>query len=380
MAKSSISSKPIVYLLLLAIAIGCASSARILDQLDPFSPTAPNDVETAAPDDADVTTTGPGDEVPADKPTTDPTETDVPDPDTTSAAGPAAPGPDASGAAIPGAAAGSATTAGSSQGAASGGAPQGGAAATAAGGATTAEGLPEHPTISFFMHDVLGGSQASGRVVTGIIATSQASGIPFSQPNNQLFPINNGVPIPNSNINNVINNNNVPYLASLNGQQQQQQLQNTGTNTIVNNGDNNQNAFVSAGQLPNGASLQELMFGSITVIDDQLTEGHELGSAVMGKGQGFYLASSLDGQSHTMAFTALFHGEHEHGEEEDTISIFGVHRVAAPVSYMAVIGGTGKYENAKGFATIGTLPQVDQHTTDGVDTIAHLDVYLTGMA
>lgn len=120
------------------------------------------------------------------------------------------------------------------------------------------------------------------------------------------------------------------------------------------------------------------MFGSVTVIDDDLTENHELGSTVIGKAQGFYLASSLDGNSHTMAVTVLLHGgDHDHHEVEDTISFFGVHRTAAPESQIAVIGGTGTYENAKGYAVVESLHQEDQHTTDGVDTIMHISVYLS---
>ncbi|XP_073526350.1 uncharacterized protein [Phyllobates terribilis] len=240
-------------------------------------------------------------------------------------------------------------------------------------------GTGETPVLSFFMHDVLGGSQASGRVVTGIVATSDSSNIPFSKANNQAFPISGGVPLFNNQVNSIVNNNNAPLLAAMNSQQLQQQqqsvIQNAGNNNNVVNGGGSSQAFVTAGQLPQGASLQELMFGSITVIDDEITEGHELGTGVIGSAQGFYLASSLDGASHTMVWTALFHGG-EHGVD-GTISFFGVHRPASPVSYVAVIGGTGKYENAKGYASIESVPQVDQYTTDGVETIVHISVFLS---
>ncbi|XP_074294111.1 dirigent protein 24-like [Silene latifolia] len=239
---------------------------------------------------------------------------------------------------------------------------------------------PEHPALSFYMHDVLGGSHASGRIVTGLIATSNVNGIPFSRPNNQVFPVTNGVPLVNNHLNSLFNNNNVPFVAGLNGQNQQQSqtvISNAGggTNTATSGSNNNQ-AFVTPGQLPSGVSLQQLIFGSVTVIDDELTEGPELGSGVIGKGQGFYLASSLDGESHTMAFTALFPGEEGHHGEDDTVSFFGVHRTASSVSHIAVVGGTGTYKNAKGYATIEALPQHDQHTTDGVDTIARITVYV----
>ncbi|KAI3778265.1 hypothetical protein L2E82_07441 [Cichorium intybus] len=234
----------------------------------------------------------------------------------------------------------------------------------------------EHPTLSFFMHDVMGGSHATSRVVTGIVASSDANVVPFSTPNSQVFPITGGVPL--NNINGIVNNNNLPFLAGFNGNNPNNPnsntvLQNTGNNNVVNGGNNL--PFVAAGQLPAGITLQQLMFGSITVIDNELTEGHELGTGVIGQGQGFYLASSLDGSSHTFALTTLFHGS-DH-EVDDTISFFGVHRTASEISHIAVIGGTGKYEEAKGYATIESLPKVDEHTTDGVETIVHVNVYLT---
>ncbi|KAL0322294.1 UNVERIFIED_CONTAM: Serine carboxypeptidase-like 20 [Sesamum calycinum] len=255
--------------------------------------------------------------------------------------------------------------------------PSSGAAATstttaAATSATTAAATSgDHSTFSFFMHDILGGSQPSGRVVAGIVANSDANNLPFSKPNNQIFPINGGVPL--NTINGVINNNNYPFLVGLNGSPTNTLVQSNGNNVVT---DNNNQAFVTAGQLPQGLTIQQLMFGSVTVVDNEITEGHELGTGVLGKAQGFYITSSTDGSSHTLVLTALFHGG-DHHEIVDTVSFFGVHRTATPMSQIAVVGGTGKYENAKGYATIETLPHVDQHTTDGVETITHFTVYLT---
>ncbi|GKB82636.1 hypothetical protein Tco_0949531 [Tanacetum coccineum] len=39
-----------------------------------------------------------------------------------------------------------------------------------------------------------------------------------------------------------------------------------------------------------------------------------------------------------------------------------------------MIGRTGKYEEAKGYATIKSLPQVNDHTTNGVETIVYVNV------
>ncbi|XP_044509174.1 dirigent protein 9-like [Mangifera indica] len=241
--------------------------------------------------------------------------------------------------------------------------------------ATVANPGKETPPLSFFMHDILGGSHPSSRVVTGIIAQTEINGIPFSKANSNIFPVNGGTPLFNPNyLDDIINQNNVPFLTGLNGAQPNTVLQNTGNNNVFNS--ENGQPFVSAGQLPPGSSLQKLMFGTVTVFDDELTEGQELGSGVVGRAQGFYLASSLDGTSQTIALTVLLHsGEHDH-EYDDSISFFGVHRTASHESQIAVVGGTGKYENAKGYATVETLHQEDQHTTDGVDTIVKFSVYL----
>ncbi|KAL2465212.1 Dirigent protein 9 [Abeliophyllum distichum] len=278
-------AKLIICLFLLAIIFGCANASRILDDISPQIPQPDTDNPDIAPPLAAVpatTTTGPS----------LPTE-------------PAAPATIAS--------------------------------------PKVANPIPDHSTLSFFMHDILGGSHPSGRVVTGIVANSDANNLPFSKPNNQIFPINGGVPL--NTINGVVNNNNYPFLAGLNGSPTNTDFQNTGNNNIVNGGNNQ--AFVTAGQFPAGLTLQQLMFGSVTVVDNEITEGHELGSAVLGKAQGFYLASSSDGSTHTLALTALFHTGGEH-ETDDTISFFGIHRTATPISHIAIVGGTGKYENAKG--------------------------------
>ncbi|CAF1809286.1 hypothetical protein F2Q70_00024777 [Brassica cretica] len=240
-------------------------------------------------------------------------------------------------------------------------------------------GAGHEPLLEFFMHDVLGGSHPSARVVTGIVAQTEVNGIPFSKASNSIFPVDNGVPLVNSNnINSVINPNTAPLLTGLGGAQ---------TSTVIQNTNGNSNdalstnslPFVTAGNLPPGAALQHLMFGTITVVDDELTESHELGSAVIGKAQGFYLASSLDGTSQTLSLTVLLDREHDHHDTlDDAISFFGVHRTASHASQIAVIGGTGKFEHAKGYAIVETLHnQNNQHITDGQDTILHFSVYLT---
>ncbi|CAD6253267.1 unnamed protein product [Miscanthus lutarioriparius] len=90
-----------------------------------------------------------------------------------------------------------------------------GAAATGNAGAAGA-GVGDHP-LTFFMHDILDGSQPSGRIVTGVVASAAANGqLPFACPNTNIFPIQGAMPLPQG-ASNLINSNNVPYVAGLGG-------------------------------------------------------------------------------------------------------------------------------------------------------------------
>ncbi|XP_010243747.1 PREDICTED: dirigent protein 25-like [Nelumbo nucifera] len=240
------------------------------------------------------------------------------------------------------------------------------AAAKTTTSAATVNTDPHHP-LSFFMHDRLGGSNPSALAVTGIVNNPAVNGqVPFARPNGAVLPVNNGVPLNNDN-RGIINNNNIPFLTGLGGS----------TSTVIQNNGNNGGfgvPLVNGAQLPAGTTIQKLMFGTMTVIDDELTEGHELGSGMVGKAQGFYVTSSEDGSSQTMAFTAMF----ESGNYADSLSFFGVHRTAVSESQLAIMGGTGKYVNAKGYATLKTaIPNANQQTTDGEETLLEVTVYLT---
>ncbi|KAL6967442.1 Dirigent protein 10 [Sarracenia purpurea var. burkii] len=247
------------------------------------------------------------------------------------------------------------------------------AGATAATSSSDGVSSPDHALITFFMHDIIGGSNPTARAITGIVTNPAVNGqVPFAKPNGAVLPVNNnGVPANNAANSGFMNNNNIPFLTGLGG---------NNPNVIQNNGNGNNvgggfPAVTGGGQLPSGTALQKLMFGTMTAFDDELTEGHELGSGLVGKAQGFYVASSEDGGSQTMAFTAMF----ESGGYGDSISFFGVHRVAVSESHLAIMGGTGKYVNAKGYATLKTfLAGINyQHSTDGVETLLQITLYLT---
>ncbi|XP_057417955.1 dirigent protein 10-like [Lotus japonicus] len=238
---------------------------------------------------------------------------------------------------------------------------------TAATPAAAIDSEYHHHTLSFFMHDILGGSNPTARAVTGVVTNPAVNAqVAFAKPNGANLPLNNGVPQNNNNAG-ILNNNNLPFITGLSGS--------TG-NVFNNNNNGNGNGFsvTNPNNLPAGLTLQKLMFGTMTVFDDELTEGHELGSGLVGKAHGFYIASSVDGTSQVMAFTAKF----EENGYVDSLSFFGVHRTQVSESQLAIIGGTGKYVNAEGFAIIKTFPVTNdqQHNTDGLETLLQLTAYL----
>ncbi|XP_073054735.1 dirigent protein 25-like isoform X2 [Primulina eburnea] len=328
--------KPIISLLILAFSVYCAASARFLDEGDVAAPVVGLGVSPSS------STTG----------------TSVPAVATTGSSVPA-------GTSIPGGAAVS-TPVGANSGTSVSGGPV--VSGSSAAGVVPIN-LDDH-AFTFYMHDILGGTHPSALAMTGIVANPAIGGqVPFAKPNGAVLSVSNGIPTNNNNAG-IVSNNNVPFLTGLSGFSSNIMSSNNGNNII---GGMPGFPVLNSAQFPSGTTLQQLMFGTMTVFNDELTEGHEMGSGLVGKAQGFYLSSSQDGSSFTMAFSVMFAS----GSYADTLSFFGVNRAAVAESHLAIMGGTGKYVNAKGFAKVKTvLPANTQHETDGMETVLEITVYL----
>jgi Dirigent-like protein len=134
------------------------------------------------------------------------------------------------------------------------------------------------------MHDILGGTNPSARIVAGIVDdVGVSSQLPFARPNGAVLPLDSNVNVNNGN-DGAINNNNIPFLTGLGGTT-------NAFNTKNGNGNANGVPFFAGGSLPEGTTLQKLLFGTMTVIDDELTEGPELGSGAVGKAQVLHIPS-----------------------------------------------------------------------------------------
>ncbi|KAJ4722875.1 Dirigent protein [Melia azedarach] len=213
----------------------------------------------------------------------------------------------------------------------------------------------EEPVFELYMHDILGGSNPTARPITGLLGNIYNGEVPFARPIGFRPP--KGVVIPNANgaIPTVNGINGIPLGTGLSG-------------TSFAGNSNDQKPQTQLG--PDGLGLG---FGTITVIDDILTSSPELGSQAIGKAQGVYIASSADGTTQMMVFTAMFEG----GEYGDSLNFYGTYKIGSAMSRLSVTGGTGKFKNVRGFAEVRALIPPGQHVTNGAETLLRITVHLS---
>ncbi|KAF0913716.1 hypothetical protein E2562_024598 [Oryza meyeriana var. granulata] len=217
-----------------------------------------------------------------------------------------------------------------------------------------------HEPLELYMHDILGGSSPTARPITGLLGNIYNGQVPFARPIGFATP-KNGVPIPNSNgaIPTYNGNNGIPLDTGLAGAGFVQPAKGA-------------SAAAAPAQVQLGPDGLSLGFGTITVIDDVLTSGPDLGAQPLGRAQGVYVASAADGSSQMMAFTAMMEG----GEYGDTLNFFGVYEVGSAMCRLPITGGTGKFKGACGFAEVRPLIASGQHVTDGAETLLRITVHL----
>ncbi|KAB2616426.1 dirigent protein 22-like [Pyrus ussuriensis x Pyrus communis] len=92
-------------------------------------------------------------------------------------------------------------------------------------------------------------------------------------------------------------------------------------------------------------------FGLISMIDNPLTEGPELTSKLLGKSQGFYSSASQKELGLLMAMNFHFIQGKYNGS---TITILGRNQVFNKVREMPVVGGSGLFRFARGYAEART--------------------------
>ncbi|KAL9233694.1 hypothetical protein vseg_008654 [Gypsophila vaccaria] len=108
---------------------------------------------------------------------------------------------------------------------------------------------------------------------------------------------------------------------------------------------------------------EELQFGHTTVIESNMyVENVAYGPQLVGKAKGIYVATKSDDVNggRMMAMTASFISTSTNNgnymtDYSSSLRLFGVQRKDVSECHVAVIGGTGKFHGANGYATINAV-------------------------
>ncbi|XP_059663894.1 dirigent protein 4-like [Cornus florida] len=95
-------------------------------------------------------------------------------------------------------------------------------------------------------------------------------------------------------------------------------------------------------------------FGTMFCADDPITVGFDKTSAQIGRAQGIFVTSALDGSSTHVSASIVFTNATYNGS---TIEIQGASHNYQSVNEVAVVGGTGIFRYARGYATFQTVYQ-----------------------
>ncbi|KAI3966069.1 hypothetical protein MKW92_040606 [Papaver armeniacum] len=95
------------------------------------------------------------------------------------------------------------------------------------------------------------------------------------------------------------------------------------------------------------------LFGTLRMIDDPLTEGSDPSSKVVGRAQGMYGFSGQDQLSLIAVVSYVFTDEKL--KNGSSLSLLSHNPILNPVRELAVVGGTGSFRFASGFAQIKTV-------------------------
>lgn len=110
-------------------------------------------------------------------------------------------------------------------------------------------------------------------------------------------------------------------------------------------------------------------FGLMAMIDDPLTAGPDLSSKLVGRAQGIYASAAIDELGLLMVLNFAFVEGKYNGS---SLSVLGRNAVLSAVREMPVVGGSGMFRFARGYA------QAKTHTYDPKtgDAVVEYNVYV----
>eukprot|EP01018_Ginkgo_biloba_P035288 Gb_08448 [translate_table: standard] len=96
-----------------------------------------------------------------------------------------------------------------------------------------------------------------------------------------------------------------------------------------------------------------LKFGTVLVVDDPVTEGFDRStSKEIGRAQGLYANSAIDGSSLYLAFSIVFTDHHKYNGS--SLQLQGAETFALKQREVSIVGGTGLFRHATGYAVMET--------------------------
>ncbi|GAA0179769.1 transporter [Lithospermum erythrorhizon] len=110
-------------------------------------------------------------------------------------------------------------------------------------------------------------------------------------------------------------------------------------------------------------------FGSVVMIDDPLTVSPDVGSKIVGRAQGIYASASIHDLGLLMAMNLVFVEGKYNGS---ALSVLGRNAAMDSVREMPIVGGSGLFRFARGYA------QAKTHAFDYKtgDAVVEYDVYV----
>ncbi|KAK4281787.1 hypothetical protein QN277_013239 [Acacia crassicarpa] len=98
-------------------------------------------------------------------------------------------------------------------------------------------------------------------------------------------------------------------------------------------------------------NASKTLFGAVVMMDDPLTAGPELNSKTVGRAQGIFASASQSEVGYLMVLTFGFsHGKYN----GSTLSVLGRNTIMSEVREMPIVGGSGLFRFARGYAQAHT--------------------------
>ncbi|KAK9941376.1 hypothetical protein M0R45_017982 [Rubus argutus] len=118
------------------------------------------------------------------------------------------------------------------------------------------------------------------------------------------------------------------------------------------------------------SNSSQTKFGKIRMIDNPLTQGPESSSKLLGRAQGFYAYASQEDISLLMAQNLAFVEGKYNGS---TIALMGRNSILNKVRELSVIGGSGLFRFARGYALATTQ---SYNASKGDDAVVEYNIYV----